>query len=30
MYLPLDGSRLSIDGNPAVTEVTLPLEIEIR
>ncbi len=30
MYLLADGSRLSIDGNPAVTEVTLPAEVEIR
>jgi hypothetical protein len=30
MYLPADGSRLSIDGDAAVTEVTLPVEIEIR
>jgi 4-amino-4-deoxy-L-arabinose transferase-like glycosyltransferase len=30
MYLPADGSRLPIDGKAAVTEVTLPVEIEIR
>jgi hypothetical protein len=30
MYLLADGSRLPIDGDPAVTEVTLPVEIEIR
>jgi hypothetical protein len=30
MYLPAAGSRLSIDGNPAVTEITLPVEITIR
>jgi len=30
MYLPADGSRLWIDGEPAVNEITLPVEIEIR
>jgi hypothetical protein len=30
MYLPADGARLPIDGDPAVTEITLPIEIEIR
>jgi hypothetical protein len=30
LYLPADGSRLSIDGDQAVTEVTLPIEIEVR
>jgi hypothetical protein len=30
MYLPPDGSRLPIDGDTAATEVTLPIEIEIR
>jgi hypothetical protein len=30
MYLPVDGTRLPIDGDLSVTEVTLPVEIEIR
>jgi hypothetical protein len=30
MYLPADNVRLPIDGDPAVTEVTLPVEIEIQ
>ena len=30
MYLPAAGSRLWIDGDPAVNEITLPVEIEIR
>jgi hypothetical protein len=29
MYLPAAGPRLSIDGDPTVTEITLPVEIEI-
>jgi hypothetical protein len=30
MYLPADDTRLPIDGNAAVTEVNLPVEIEIQ
>jgi hypothetical protein len=30
MYLPADGSRLPIDTDSTMTEVTLPVEIEIR
>ncbi len=30
MYLPADNVRLSIDGDPAMTEVTLPVEIEVQ
>jgi hypothetical protein len=30
LYLPADGSRLSIDGDPSVTEVILPIELEVR
>jgi len=30
LYLPADGVRLPIDADPAVTEVTLPVEIEIH
>jgi hypothetical protein len=30
MYLPAAGSRLSIDGNPAVNEITLPVEVTIQ
>jgi hypothetical protein len=30
IYLPAAGTRLTIDGNPAVNEITLPIEVEVR
>ena len=30
LYRPEDGARLIIDGDPAVTEITLPVEVEVR
>ena len=30
LYRPANGSRLMIDGDPAVNEITLPIEIEVQ
>jgi len=30
LYRPDDGTRLTIDGDPAVTEITLPIEVEVQ
>ena len=30
LYRPADGARLIVDGDPAVNEITLPVEIEVR
>ena len=29
LYRPEDGTRLTIDGDPAVNEITLPIEVEV-
>lgn len=30
LYRPSDGARLTVDGDPAVNEITLPVEIEVQ
>ena len=30
LYRPEDGTRLTIDGDPAVNEITLPIEVEVQ
>jgi 4-amino-4-deoxy-L-arabinose transferase-like glycosyltransferase len=30
LYRPADGARLMIDGDPAVNEITLPIEVEVQ
>jgi hypothetical protein len=30
LYRPEDGTRLMIAGDPAVSEITLPIEVEVQ